>query len=102
LESLRELVATVCFVAGTVAIALSFDTPFLWSHCITGIILYVVCYFVWPSKRKGERQSDNSFLDFLELIFEFPVELIIWPFRLLWRLLRAIFSGKGDTGGIDF
>jgi len=94
METLRELIATVIFIAGTVLIFSIFG-EFHWASFFAGITCFVIAYFAWPSKRRGHREQDNFFLDILELVIEFPIELILWVFRLLARMFRS------KDGGFD-
>lgn len=81
--------------------AIAFSFPFSWAYLFLGLSLYVVCYLTWPSKRRGNREGDNGFLDLLELVLEFPVEFVLWIFRQAWRLVRGLFSAKGEGFDID-
>ncbi|REL27146.1 hypothetical protein DXX93_11595 [Thalassotalea euphylliae] len=101
MESLRELIATLCFIAGTILVTSMLAQEFSWLMLIAPIILYATAYLCWPSKRRGKRDSENVVLDIIELIIEFPVEFFLWLFRLLGRVLASLLGAKGDGLDID-
>ena len=94
METLREFLATFIFTLGVYFIFVMFG-GFQWYFLLGCIICFVLAYFVWPSKTRGQRVQDNLFLDILELIIELPVEMFLWFIRLFGRL----FSKK--DGGFD-
>jgi len=99
METLREFIATVIFIAGIVLIAAVIG-DFYWGSLFGSITCFITAYFVWPSKQRGQRVQENSFLDIMELVIEFPVEMILWIFRLLGRMLRS--KDGGFDADIDF
>jgi hypothetical protein len=101
MESLREFIAITTFVlaTGLIALSSSLASGSTWLLLIAALICFVASYSIWPSKRRGERKSDNSVLDLIEFIIEFPVELFLWVFRLVARLFGSLFGGK--DGGLD-
>lgn len=98
MEALREFIATVGFIAAVILCAAAFATDVNWLYLTVGVVLFGVVYVVWPSKRRGKRDDGNPIIDIIEVIIEFPVELILWLLRGLWRILTSLFGGKG---GID-
>ncbi|HLD65016.1 MAG TPA: hypothetical protein VJA19_03125 [Pseudomonas sp.] len=58
---------------------------------------FALAYALWPSKQQDDGRNDNVFLDLLEWVIEFPVELLLW----LLRLLGGLFRGKGDGFDLD-
>lgn len=95
---LREIFALMSFVAGVAIItSLSLDT-LSWSDFIIISTCFFLAYFIWPSKKRGHRKQSNLFLDILEIIVEFPVEFLLWIFRMLGRLAQ----GSSDGFDIDF
>lgn len=102
MEFLRITVAIFGFMAGTFLVVgmLIIDTN--WQDLLAGFIFYLFAYMVWPSKKRGNRESVNAIIDTLEFIVEFPIESIIWFFRLLSRLFKNTSGGKSDGIDIDF
>ncbi|OES24159.1 hypothetical protein [Alteromonas macleodii] len=96
----REFLASALFVFGVFSLVYFFTDHFDWIYFAAAVAAFLIAYFVWPSKKRGKRDDDNGFLDTVELVIEFPVELVVWLFRLVGRVLGAVFGGKGD--GIDF
>ncbi len=88
METLRELIATLIFIIGAL-LFFSIFGEFLWANFFAGITCFLIAYFIWPSKKRGHREQDNSFIDILELVIEFPVEVIMWVFRLFTRVFRS-------------
>ena len=101
MESLRELIAILSFIAGTILLSSLLANEFNWLMLIAAIALYLVAYFCWPSKKRGKRDGENTLLDIIELIIEFPIEAFFWFFRLLGRILGSFLGGKGDGLDID-
>jgi hypothetical protein len=87
METLRELIATLIFIAGTVLIAVTFN-EFTWGEFLGGVICYVIAYFIWPSKKRGQREKESPFLDIVEFVIELPVEFVMWVLRLFSRIFR--------------
>lgn len=102
MEIFRVITAFIGFLAGTFLVIGILATGFNWLDLLAGFLFYLFAYAVWPSKRHGKRDSVNSVVDALEFIVEFPVEAIIWFFRLLGRLFKGSPSGKSDGIDIDF
>ncbi|QBG37142.1 hypothetical protein [Litorilituus sediminis] len=94
METLREIMATLTFIAGTVLI-FSLIGAFHWGTLLASFACFLAAYLIWPSKRSGQRERENVFLDVLELIIEFPMEILFWLFRLIGRLFRS------KEGGFD-
>ena len=94
METLRAILATFIFVLGIYFLFVYID-DLLWPNLLGFIICFLLAYFIWPSKARGQRVQDNAFLDILEFIIELPVELFLWLIRLFGRL----FSKK--DGGLD-
>lgn len=94
MNTFREFLSTIVFIAGAIFIFQMFSIGFSWPLVLGSVSCFLAAYFIWPSKKRGQRHDDNGFLDWLELLIEFPVELILWFFRIIGRLFR------GD-GGID-
>lgn len=96
METLKELIAMLIFVAGSVLIFSVFD-QFHWGNFWGGISCFVVAYYIWPSRKRGYREQENTFLDIVELVIELPVEIFLWIFRSSGR----IFRGKNNDFDID-
>ncbi|WP_042146355.1 MULTISPECIES: hypothetical protein [unclassified Pseudoalteromonas] len=96
MEVMREAIALVFFIFGITLIYLIFDTN-QWEYVLGAILTFATAFLIWPSKKRGQREQESQFLDVLELIIEFPVELIFWLFRILGR----IFKGKDGSIDID-
>ena len=62
---------------------------------ITALSCYVIAYILWPSKKRGYREETNAFLNILEFIIEFPIEIFMWLCRLFGRIFR------NKDGGVD-
>ena len=90
----REWMAVLIFCAGLGGIFSLFSSEFAWPMLMLTVFLFVAAYLVWPSKKKGQRNDDSSAIaDIFELIIQFPVDLCLWLFRLLGRLLSSKFDG---------
>jgi hypothetical protein len=84
METLREIIAASIFIIGTYFL-LSMIGGFQWDSLLGCIICFILAYFIWPSKTRGQRVQDNAFLDTVEFIIEVPVELFLWLIRLFCR-----------------
>jgi hypothetical protein len=101
MEKLRELISIIVFIASISLIASSLNSEFEWLLFVLGLFCIVTAYFVWPSKRRGKREGDSIVLDIIEIIIELPVEFFMGSIRFLGRVIRGIFSAKGDGFDID-
>jgi cytochrome b subunit of formate dehydrogenase len=93
---LREFIAIILFLAGVfLAIRLCLE-PFSGMTLVIALVCFVFAYVIWPSKKKGQREEDNWFLDIMEIMIELPLDLFLWTFRAAGHLVR-----KGDGPGSD-
>ena len=99
MEFLRIIVATLGFIAGTFLMMGMFFDHFDWKDICAALLFYLFAHTVWPSKKRGKRNSESSVVDTIELIVEFPIEAIIWFFRALARFFRSLSGNKSE--GID-
>jgi len=93
------------FVLGVVFVVDLVSSGFDLKGLLFAVLCFVGAYIVWPSKKKGQRDEGNSFLDILEVVIEAPVEIFMWLLRIVGRLLgRSDRNGSGSCGdgGIDF
>ena len=95
---LREIASAIVFIVGVVFLCDLFSSGFSWEALVVSVFCFGIAYILWPSKKRGQRQDDYSFLDVVEFVIEVPVEILKWLFRILGR----IFGGKGDGIDIDF
>mgnify|MGYP000273457136 CR=1 FL=1 len=105
MQLLRELVAVIMFVLGIVFIVDLVSSGFDSKVLLLAVLCFVGAYIVWPSKKKGQRDEGNNFLDILEVVIEAPVEIFMWFLKIIGRLLRRSDrngSGNCGDGGIDF
>jgi len=100
MDFLRITLATLGFIAGTLLIMSLLFFQFDWKDMLAAFIFYLFAYSIWPSKKRGKRNSENAIFDVLEFVIEFPIEFVIWFFRTLGRLFKRL-SGSKDSG-VDF
>lgn len=101
MEYIRITGATLAFVVGTFLIMGLFLVEFYWEDMLAGVLFYLFAYAIWPSKKRGKRDSDNYLIDTVELVVEFPIEMIIWLFRALSRLFGSSASKKDNGVDLD-
>lgn len=92
---LREITAAVIFVVGCATCYTLFTEGFVWELLALSFACFLLAYFIWPSKRKGQRGDESRWLDYIELIVEFPIRALLFFLRSLSRTLG------GGSGGID-
>lgn len=93
--SVRIGLALIVFVAATAYLVETLlATPVVKIQVLLALLGYVLAYFLWPSRRSGQRRDSNVVLDVLEIIVELPVEVFLWLLRLLGRLFTR-------DGGVD-
>lgn len=100
MEALKQFLAIICFIIGVVFLSSMIFDVLSWLEFIGGMVCLVLAYFTWPSKKRGQRQSDNFLLDMLEFVIELPFEVFGWLFRFLGRMFRS--KGGGVDVDIDF
>jgi len=93
--TLREIIALIFFGAALALTAEFFFEGLIWIYLAGAAFCFALAHWTWPSKKRGQREQDNWFLDLLEVVIEFPVEAIVWCFRILGRTLR------NKDGGVD-
>ncbi len=94
---IREFLAISFFVAGVLLCIVLFFDRFQWITLIFAVLSFIIAYVIWPSKKKGQREESNWFLDIMELMIQLPVDICFWTFRMIGHLFR-----KGDGPDIDF
>lgn len=94
MEALRELLAVIVYIAGAICFTL-FAENFEWYLVLVAVVCFVSAYIIWPSRRRGDRQKENIFLEVLEFVVELPVDIFLWLLRFFGRLFR------NKDGGID-
>lgn len=97
MTELREIVAIALFVLAIYLVFALFIYPFSWLNLGLMLGCFIAAYVIWPSRRRGQRDSSNWLLDCLEFCIELPVEILLALLRLLGRL----FSGKDGDIGLD-
>ncbi len=90
---LRELLSISVFTVAVMLVINVIIHGVDTGHILVAITGFFVAYILWPSKRKGQRRDDNTFLDIIEFIIEFPVDFFLWVFRFITRLFRSNNSG---------
>ncbi|WP_250655914.1 hypothetical protein [Alkalimarinus coralli] len=89
MNALREVIAVVVFIVAVVSLSNLVLNGFDGRLLIATVICFIAAYIIWPSKRKGARQGDNSLLDIIEFIIELPIDLFLWLFRSITRIFRS-------------
>lgn len=93
---LREVIASILFCAALFGLYQMLLGVNPIQMALISIALFLLAFWIWPSKRKGQRDEDYWFLEYiLEFIIELPIDVLKFVFRLLFKS-----SSKSD-GGID-
>lgn len=91
MEQLKELISSLIFIVSVVLLIAVFAGQ-------SGVLLllsgagFFLAYYLWPSKKRGKREAGNTVLDIIELIIEFPVELIYWLLRFFGKMIFSLFD----------
>lgn len=96
--AVKQSIACLLFLVGIGGIVELFSVGLDWQVLLLTLICFLSAHFIWPSKRKNQRNDDSRLLDWIEILIELPLEVFTWLFRLLGRLI----GGKGDGFDIDF
>lgn len=92
LNLFREIVSLLLFSGAIFFMVLLFITGFSWLY-IGGLVACILAsFYLWPSKKRGQREGDNWFLNILEVLIELPVEVCLWLIRRSLRLLSELFE----------
>ena len=57
------------------------------------ILSFVAAYIAWPSRKKGQRENNNIFLDTLEFLIEAPVDIVISTLKMIGRFFGRVSDG---------
>ena len=90
---LREILSVLFFIAGIALLVQISGIGLQWWFLAGGLACFVTAYIVWPSKKRGTRETGHWLLDIVEVIIELPVETFLWLFRFLGRFFRSKDSG---------
>lgn len=93
---IRATTATIFFILAVLFTIKLFTESFMWISLIIAAVCFALAYVIWPSKKHGQRHEENWLFDVMEIVIEFPVDIIFWIFRMLGHLFR-----KGDGIDID-
>ncbi len=89
MNTVREFFSVILFAAGVFLLLQILTDGFSWVYVSGSAVCFVLAYLIWPSKKRGQRQESNWFLDILEFVIELPIEIIVNSFRLLARLVKS-------------
>lgn len=86
---LQILLSIALFIAAILALVGLFLNGFSWVYVAIGVGGFLLAAWVWPSRRAPDtRRNEYSSIEWLELLIEFPAELILWPLRWLGMAIR--------------
>lgn len=88
MNGLRECGAVLLFLAAVAGVVHGLSGGPLWPCLGLAALGFVLAYWLWPSRRRGQRQDQHYWLDLLEILVELPVNLLFWLLRLLARPFR--------------
>ena len=89
----REVLAIIIFFVG-IFFAFQLFVDFSWILLIFSTVFFIMAYFIWPSRKRGHRNDDNTYLDVLEFFIELPTAIVKFLFNFLARMFR-------DKDGLD-
>ena len=85
----RILLSIALFITAFLAFIGLFLNGFSWLYVAIAVGGFLLAAWVWPSRSASVRhRNDHDFIDGLELLIEFPADLIVWPLRWLGSILR--------------
>lgn len=73
---LREITAFLLLFTGITLIVALDESVAIWVQIISVAACFIFSYLIWPSKRKGQRNNNNYFWDWFELILELPFQIL--------------------------
>jgi membrane protein implicated in regulation of membrane protease activity len=88
MELLRAFLSIACFCLGIYFCIDFFLSNYDWTPLVFAVMAFLLAYFIWPSRRRGKREEEHAWLDFIEIVIELPVEIGLWMFRLFTRLFK--------------
>ena len=88
MNALRECGAVLLFLAAVASVVHGLSGGPLWPCLGLAALCFGLAYWLWPSRRRGQRQEEHSWLDLLEILIELPVNLLFWLLRQLARPFR--------------
>jgi len=83
----REIIGLIVFLAGCYLLIEAIGTAD-WILVAASVTAFVMAYFIWPSRKRGQRHESSSWLDGLEFVIELPVEIVFWLFKGFFRLFK--------------
>lgn len=89
---LREIIATILLIAAILLTIYICTNIFSWGYLALAIGSYIAAYWIWPSKRQGQRDDNYIWFDIIEFLIELPFRIVFWLFRSF---------KDGDGPGID-
>ena len=86
---LRIFLSIALFIAAILALVGLLLNGFSWLYVAIAVGGFLLAAWVWPSRREPDtRRNEYSSIEWLELLIEFPAELILWPLRWLGMAIR--------------
>ena len=83
MNTFREVIAVILYCIAIVLTIFMFANTFKWTLLAMAILAYLAAYWIWPSKREGQRDDNHWWLDITELLIELPFRIIGWLFKSL-------------------
>lgn len=85
----RILLSIALFITAFLAFIGLFLNGFSWLYLAISVGGFLLAAWAWPSDQTPRQARNNySVLDWLEVLIEFPADLIVWPLRWLGSILR--------------
>ena len=92
---LRSLLAIIIYCySWFIIFNMCHDDELSWIKLAFSISGFIVTYYLWPSKNKSKEEFD--WYDVLDFIIDLPIEILTFPFKLIYRLFRG-----ADISNID-
>jgi hypothetical protein len=80
---LREITAIVLWIVFLLLSASCIFSTFSLGKLLIAVCCFAAAYFIWPSKRRGERTDDFWLFDLAELLIEGPILLVTLIVKLV-------------------
>lgn len=80
---IREITGAILFIIAVGLTIYICTNIFSWAFLIIAIVCYLAAYWIWPSKKDGQREESYLLLDIIEILIDLPFRIILWLLRFL-------------------
>ncbi|WP_281649151.1 hypothetical protein [Parendozoicomonas sp. Alg238-R29] len=89
MKLLAGLLSILSYSLGILLAIEFYESHFLAKYFVGLSVCFLIAYFLWPSRGRGKRNNRNFIIDIIEAFIELPIDVVLFLFRVIARMLRS-------------